>query len=127
MRKIVIGFGICAVLTAGVLWAQNDEFDGWMQTIDQKNQSVQANIAAKDAKAATEDAKALRDTFKLVEGFWTKRGNAPDGVQLSQQAEEAAGAVLKSIEAKDFDAAAAQSIKVAQTCTSCHRLYRPLS
>src|ERR1700733_13394277 len=127
MRKIVIGFGICAVLTAAVLWAQNDEFDGWMQTIDAKNQSEQANIAAKDAKAAADDAKALQDTFKLVEGFWTKRGNAPDGVKLSQQAEEAAGAVLKSIEAKDFDAAAAKSINVAQTCTACHRLYRPLS
>jgi cytochrome c556 len=62
-----------------------------------------------------------------VEGFWTKRGNAPDGVQLSQQAQEAAGAVLKAIEAKDFDAASAQSIAITRTCTACHRLYRPLS
>lgn len=116
------------MLIASVMLAQNaDEFDGWMQTIDAKNQSVQANIAAKDAKAATDDAKTLRDTFKLVEGFWTKRGNAPDAVGLSQQAQEAAAAVVKSVEAKDFDAAATQSIKVAQTCTGCHRLYRPLS
>jgi hypothetical protein len=122
MRKIII-----LALTTGVLLAQNDEFDGWMDTIDAKNQSVQANIAAKDAKAAAADAKSLQDTFKLVEGFWTKRGNAPDGVQLSQQAQEAAGAVLKAIEAKDFDAASAQSIAITRTCTACHRLYRPLS
>jgi hypothetical protein len=127
MRKIMVPFGLCAALTAGVMLGQNDEFDGWMQTIDAKNQSVQANIAAKDAKAATDDAKALQDTFKLVQGFWTKRGNAPDAVQLSQQAQEAAASVVKSVEAKDFDTAAAQSIKVAQTCTACHRLYRPLS
>jgi hypothetical protein len=133
MRKIVLLLGILTVVGVGselstaILSAQNDEFDAWMDTIDAKNQSVQANIAGKDAKAAADDAKALQDTFKLVEGFWAKRGNAADGVQLSQQAEESAGAVLKAIEAKDFDGAAAQSIAITRTCTACHRLYRPLS
>jgi hypothetical protein len=114
MRKIII-----LALTTGVLLAQNDEFDGWMDTIDAKNQSVQANIA--------DDAKSLQETFKLVQGFWTKRGNAPDGVQLSQQAQAAAGAVLKAIDAKDFDAASAQSIAITRTCAACHRQFRPLS
>ncbi len=123
MKKIVI----YAVLTAGGLLAQSaDEFDGWMRTIDEKNQSVQRNIADKDATAATADAKTLQDTFKLVEKFWTQGGNAADAVQLSQRAQERAAEVLKSAAAKDFDAAATQSIRIAETCTACHRLYRPL-
>ena len=84
MRNIVIIF-----LCSRSVFAQSaDEFDGWMRTIDEKNQSVQRNIADKDAKAAADDAKALQDTFKLVEGFWKQRGNAQDAVDLSQKLRE---------------------------------------
>ena len=122
MRNIVIIFFV-----AGLVFAQSaDEFDGWMRTIDEKNQSVQRNIADKDAKAAADDAKALQDTFKLVEGFWKQRGNAQDAVDLSQKAGQRAAEVQKLIAAKDFDGASTQSIKIAETCTACHRLYRPL-
>jgi hypothetical protein len=103
-----------------------DEFDAWMRTIDEKNQSVQRNIAARDDKAAAGDAKTLQDTFKLVEGFWMQRGKAQDAVDLSRKAGERAAEVAKMIAAKDFEAASTQSIKIAETCTACHRLYRPL-
>jgi len=127
MRKLTIAAGVHATLAVGLVLAQSvDDFDGWMRTIDDKNQSVQRNIAAKDAEASTADAKALQDAFKFVEGFWAKRGNAPDAVELSQKAQEQAAEVLKAIGAKDYDAASTQSIKIAETCTACHRLYRPL-
>lgn len=127
MRKIIIILGIYGVLVSGLMFAQSvDDFDAWMRTIDEKNQSVQRNIADKDAKAAAEDAQSLQDTFKLVEGFWKKRGNAQDAVDLAQKARERAAEVAKSIAAKDFDAASTQSIRIAETCTACHRLYRPL-
>jgi hypothetical protein len=122
MRKIAI----LALLT-GLAFAQSpDEFDAWMRTIDEKNESVQRNIAAKDDKAAANDAKALQETFKLVEKFWVQRGNAQNAVDLSQKAGERAAEVAKLIAAKDFDAASTQSIRIAETCTACHRLYRPL-
>jgi hypothetical protein len=122
MRKIVI-----IAFFASVAFAQSaDEFDAWMRTIDEKNQSVQRNIADKNAKAAADDARTLQDTFRLVEGFWKQRGNAPDAVDLAQKAGERAAEVSKLIAAKDFEAASAQSIKIAETCTACHRLYRPL-
>ena len=67
MRKIAI-FAIPVALTASFVFAQTaDEFDAWMRTIDEKNQALQNNIAAKNAKAATDDAKVLQDTFKLIE------------------------------------------------------------
>jgi hypothetical protein len=117
----------CLALLATTLLAQSvDEFDGWMRTIDEKNQSVQRNIAAKDSVAAAADAKTLGETFQLVENFWKQRGNAPDAVELSQKARQQAAAVAQAIAAKDFDGASAQSIRIAETCTACHRLYRPL-
>ncbi len=113
--------------TATLMFAQSvDEFDGWMRTIDEKIQSVQRNIAAGDAKAAVADAKELQDTFKLVEGFWVKRGDAANAVELAQKAQARAAEVVKFAGAKDLDAASSQSIKIAETCTACHRLYRPL-
>jgi len=119
--------GICAALVSAQAIAQSaDEFDAWMRTIDEKNQSVQRNIAAKDAQAAADDARTMQDTFRLVEGFWKQRGHAEDAVDLSRKAADRAADVVKSIAAKDFDAASAQSIKIAETCTACHRLYRPL-
>ena len=126
MWKTVI-FGLGILFAASLMFAQSaDEFDAWMRTIDEKNQSVQRNIADKDAKSAADDARALQETFQLVEGFWKKRGNAQDAVDLSQKAGERAANVAKLIAAKDFEAASAQSIKIAETCTACHRLYRPL-
>lgn len=109
-----------------VLAQSADEFDGWMRTIDEKNQSVQRHIADKDSDAAVADAKTLQEIFQLVEKFWTQRGNASDAVELSKKAQDRAAEVLKSATAKDFDAAASQSIRIAETCTACHRLYRPL-
>jgi hypothetical protein len=127
MRKIITAVGIQTALAAGIVLAQSqDDFDAWMRTIDEKNQSVQRNIAAKDSDAASADAKTLEETFKLVEGFWAKRGNAPDAVELSKKAEAQAAEVVKSATAKDYDAASTLSINIAQTCTACHRLYRPL-
>jgi cytochrome c556 len=127
MRRILALAGINALFVSMQAFAQTaDDFDAWMRTIDEKNQSVQRNIAAKDAKAATDDARIIGDTFRLVEGFWKQRGHAEDAVDLSQKAEQRAAEVVKAIAAKDFDAASAQSIKIAETCTACHRLYRPL-
>jgi hypothetical protein len=133
MRKIIVLVAICRLVAicslfeAGLAFAQSaDEFDAWMRTIDEKNQSVQRNIAGKDAAAAADDAKSLQDTFRLVEGFWKQRGNAQDAVDLSRKAGERAAEVAKSIAVKDFETASTQSIRIAETCTACHRLYRPL-
>jgi len=126
MTKSII-WRACLALMAITAFGQSvDEFDSWMRTIDETNQSVQRNIAAKDSAAAAADAKTLDETFQMVENFWKKRGNAPDAVELSQKARQQAAAAAKAIAAKDFDSASAQSIQIAETCTACHRLYRPL-
>ena len=126
MRKLVTFLGIYTAMAASVFPQSADEFDAWMRTIDEKNQSVQNSVAAKDASAVAADAKVLQDTFKQVEQFFVKRGNASDAVGLAQKAQERAADVAKSAGAKDFDAAATQSIRIAETCTACHRRYRPL-
>jgi hypothetical protein len=118
--------GLIVMLGRGVLAQSVDDFDAWMRTIDEKNQSVQQNIARKNAVGAAADAKLLQDTFKLVEGFWRKRADGSDAVDLAKEAQARAGDVGTAAAAKDFDQAASQAIKIAETCTTCHRLHRPL-
>jgi hypothetical protein len=74
LKVIFLNNGRLGALTVGIVFAQSvDDFAAWMRTIDEKNQSVQRNIAAKDADAATADAKTLQETFKLVEGLARQR------------------------------------------------------
>ena len=127
MRRLMMSCGMIVALAGSAVWTQGvDEFDAWMRTIDEKNQSVQQNIARQDANAATADAQVLQDTFERVEEFWIRRGDARDAVDLAREARARAADVLSAVAAKDFAAASSQSIKVAETCTTCHRLYRPL-
>jgi hypothetical protein len=125
-RRVLVILLFTALTTNAVLTQSIDDFDGWMRTIDEKNQSVQQHITRKEADGVTADAQTLQDTFKLVEGFWVRRGNAQDAVDLAKEAQARAADIVKAVAAKDFDAASSQSIKVAETCTPCHRLYRPL-
>ena len=127
MKPNTVFCGLIMTVMGSVVWTQSvDQFDAWMRTIDEKNQSVQQKIALKDATAATADAVVLQDTFKLVEEFWIHRGDAQDAVDLSKEARERAGDVARALREKDFDRASTEAIKVAETCTTCHRLHRPL-
>jgi hypothetical protein len=60
--------------------------------------------------------------FKLGKGS----GSNADAVELSQKAQQLDSGVTKFIAVKSFPNASAQSIKIAETCTACRRLYRPL-
>ena len=126
-RRFVVTCAAILALTGGVGRTQTvDDFDAWMRTIDERIQDVQGKIAAKDTTGVSDDARVLRDTFKQVADFWIARGNAPDAVDLARQASERAADVAKAAVEKDFDGASSQAIKIADTCTTCHRMYRPL-
>jgi len=123
-----MGLAATLVLAAGAVVATQsvEEFDGWMRTIDEKNQSVQQAIARQDAATAAADAKVLQASFTLVERFWVARDDGREAVALSREGRERAEAIERALEVKDFSRAQSESIKVAETCTPCHRLHRPL-
>jgi cytochrome c2 len=47
-------------------------------------------------------------------------------VALSREARQRAEAIEKAAAARNFEGASSEAIKVAETCTACHRLHRPL-
>jgi hypothetical protein len=111
-------------MVAGILFAQGDaEYQTWMKTVAATNQSLQKNLAAKNAAGVSADATKLADTFKEVQGFWQKK-NTPDAVNFAKQAQMAAEAVSKDASAGNLDQAAAGAKDLAAVCGQCHMAHR---
>ena len=117
MRLICILAGTVAMV-AGILFAQSDpEYQSWMKTVAATNQSLQKNLAAKNASGVSEDATKLANTFKEVEGFWQKR-NTTDAVNIAKQAQTAAAAVSKDATSGNMEQAATDAKTLAAACPS---------
>jgi hypothetical protein len=103
------------------------DFEELMETIDTNSHNLQDNITNKDANGAIALAKEMENSFKLVEGFFAKRGNAEDGVTDAKRYEVMAAEIVKFVEANDFDAASNKAIEISKACdTACHDTYKPL-
>jgi hypothetical protein len=125
---IVLALGALALVAAGqVAFAQSVlDFDAWMQRIDRRSQSVQRNLAARDADGASADAREIGELYGSMEAYFSRRGNADDAVKLSKEGRELAAAVVRSVAAKDFATASQAAVSIARACRTCHSGYKPL-
>ena len=120
--------GIIFVLATGIVYAEAEfDFEELMESIDTNSHNLQGNISTKDANATIALAKEMQNQFKLVEGFFEKRGNAADAVIDAKKYEDLAGQIVKYVEANDFDSASNTAIEISKACdTACHDTYKPL-
>lgn len=124
MRKLIIVFGVLAVL-GGVVRAADGELDmDLMQTIEDTNKSLASNIATKNAPGSTSDAKELEGLFAKVESHFMAKGDAADAVELSKKSKDLAESIVKSVAAKDFDTATDAATSISRTCRACHTFYK---
>ena len=124
MKKAHILLAVATLLAGTVLFAQSDsDYQGYMKIIGPTNGSLQKNIAAKDAKAASADAHKLQDTFKMVEAYWTAKG-AADAINFAKNAGAAFAAAAKNADAGNLDQAAADAKGAGANCGGCHMAHR---
>jgi hypothetical protein len=102
------------------------DFDEWMDTVDKKSQSVQLNLTARNADAASADAREIGELYGSMEDFFSRRGGSDNAVKLSRQGRELAANVVSSVAAKDFATASNAAVTLAQACRTCHLQYKPL-
>jgi hypothetical protein len=128
MRKITKLCGIIFVLTSSMVYAEAAfDFETLMEAIDTNAHNLQGNIATKDVNATVALAKKMQDDFKLVEGFFEKRGNANDAVEDAKKYENLAADIVKFAEANDFQTASNKAIEISNACDqACHDTYKPL-
>lgn len=124
MRKAMI-FTAALLMLAGVVQSAETELDSdLMQNIEDTNKSLSSNIALKDTKGSLSDAKELGEMFVKVETFFVAKGDANDAVDLARKSKGLADSIVKSISAKDFDAATTDSTTLSRTCRTCHTFYK---
>jgi hypothetical protein len=124
MRKVVIFFSICLTLLSATRAAEPELSVDLMQTIEDTNKSLSSNIALKDAKAATSDAKELTDMFAQVETFFVQKGGADNAVDLAKKSKELSIQIVDSVAKNNFDAATDAATNLSRTCRTCHTFYK---
>ncbi|HWM71394.1 MAG TPA: hypothetical protein VNO35_32810 [Steroidobacteraceae bacterium] len=102
------------------------DFDGWMQKIDRRSQSVQRALIRKDVNGATADAREIGELYNSMETYFTRRGNSANAVRLSKEGRDLAATVVESVAANDFAAASQAAVGIAHACRTCHLEYKPL-
>jgi hypothetical protein len=128
MHKVINFFGIIFLLASSAVTAESEfDFEELMETIDNNSHNLQDSIVNKNNDSAIALAKELQDAFKLVEGFFEKRGNAADAVADSKIYQDNAAAIVKFIEANDYESASNKAIEISNSCDdACHDTYKPL-
>jgi len=110
---------------AGVaIAAQATLDDDLMQNIEDSTKSLTSNIALKDIKAGTLDAKELAEMFAKVEAFYQQKGDAAEAVDLSRKSRELSVEVGKDISGRNFDHANELATSLSKTCKTCHTIYK---
>jgi len=102
------------------------QFDDWMQKIDRRSQSVQRNLAQRNAAAALVDARELGELYRLMGDYFTQRGGAGDAAKFATEGGALIDNVVVSLQSNDFDVASRSASSVARACRECHIKYKPL-
>jgi hypothetical protein len=132
IRKLVILFALGAATLASSAYAEHrdidlhDYDDDLMRDLDKTIKYFEPDITARNAQGALDDAAVLQDGFKYTEGYFAKKGDADDAVQLSKEGLGYIAAAIKSVSENNFDAAAEAARGAAKTCRACHDTYKPL-
>jgi len=108
--------------------AESDfDFEELMKDVETRIQTVQNNISAGDVNTAAADSKQLQDAFVLVEGYFAKRGDAPDAVADARDYQQKAATIQSALGAGNAAAAADAASDFSRQCRgACHDKYKPL-
>ncbi len=124
MRKLFIPLG-GLFLAIGFAHAANAVLDmELMQNVEDVNKSMASSIALRDAPASIKDAEELHELFKVVEGHYQAKPDAPDGLELSRKSLTLTKKIRDQVGAKDFEGASDSATELARTCRACHTFYK---
>jgi len=124
MRRALVVLGALLAL-AGTARSDQAELDtDLMHSIEDSNKSLASNIAIKEGKGASSDAKELAEMFAQVEAFYVKRGDAADAVELAKKSRALSVQILQSVSTSDFGAATDSATTLSRTCKTCHNYYK---
>ena len=123
MHKKIL-FLLLAASAGIAISAQSALDDDLMQNIEDSTKSLTSNIALKDIKGGSVDAKELAEMFAKVEVFYQQKGDASEAVDLSRKSRELSVEVGKDLVGRNFDHANELATSLSKTCKTCHSIYK---
>ena len=123
-KKRLLHLALSSLLATTAITASGAVDEDFMRAVEDTFKSADSAIGLKDAKTATADAKELEKLFKEVVDHYVKKGDAEEGVKLSQKSIDLSSKIVTTVAAKDFDSAAVASAELGRTCKSCHNVYK---
>ena len=131
MRKQVWAAGVAMTLAAAAVFAAAADIDysdfdeELMRSMGDAIKDLDSNLGGQDAQASLADTKVLLDGLSTAEKYFAKKPETPLGAGYAREAQQHLDAIVKSIEAKDFDSASNSVRDVVRTCKACHEAYKP--
>ncbi|KAB2964747.1 hypothetical protein [Zoogloea sp.] len=122
--KRLLHLALTSLLATTAFTASGAVDEDFMRNVEDTFKSADSAIGLKDAKTATADAKELEKLFKEVVDHYVKKGDADEGVKLSQKSIDLSSKIVSTVAAKDFDSAALASAELGRTCKTCHNVYK---
>lgn len=123
--KTKLAYLVLTAIFAGSAYAASSAVDeDFMRNIEDTFKSADSAIGLKDAKTATADAKELEKLFAEVVDHYVKKGDADEGVKLSEKSVALSKKIVVTVAANDFDSAAAASAELGRACKTCHNVYK---
>lgn len=124
MKKKLAHLALAAVLAGSAFTASGAVDEDFMRNVEDTFKSADSAIGLKDAKTATADARELEKMFKEVVDHYVKKGDAEEGVKLSEKSIALSTKIVTTVAANDFDSAAAASAELGRACKTCHNVYK---
>ena len=124
MKRLLL-MATCFVVLGVTVVAQDDaEYQGWMKAAGAASGSLRKNLEAKNADAASADAKKLQEIFGQVHNYWNSK-HVDDAMKFAMAASSGFGEVADQAAAGKFDDASATLKATASTnCGGCHNAHR---
>ena len=123
-KKRLRHLALTSLLATTAFTASGAVDEDFMRNVEDTFKSADSAIGLKDAKTATSDARELEKLFKEVTDHYAKKGDAEEGVKLSQKSVDLSTKIVTTVAAKDFDSAALASAELGRTCKTCHNVYK---
>lgn len=124
MKKAAISITGCAVLLAGIVFAQDhEEFQGWMKSTASNFAGVRKSVEAKQASETAATADKMAAIFEHVQAHFEEH-HMTDGVTFAKTGHDAAKELAAAANAGDWDKASAAVKTLGGACQGCHAAHR---
>jgi cytochrome c556 len=102
---------------------EEEAYDAAMKRVGPAFNNLRTAVAASDAGAAAESAKAMKAAFAEVEAFWKARANA-DALEWARTARKHVDALERAVGRASWDEIKSVTGELGQVCQTCHASYR---